>query len=109
MIGRFSSGPMVSRPFDATFDTCVRHVQRGRPLTVIAHDRVGHRRALLLAPLELRLHVGQIQVRDRPVRGEQVGRRLGVVGMQVDLERAAVADEFLAFVGNAPLGTQRGL
>ena len=38
MTGRFSNGPMVSRPRDATFETCVRQVQRGRPLTVMAQD-----------------------------------------------------------------------
>ena len=39
---RFSSGPISSRPlpaaFATTFVTWVRQVQRGRPLTVIAHE-----------------------------------------------------------------------
>ena len=38
MTGRFSNGPMVSRPFAITFETCVRQVQRGRPLTVMAQE-----------------------------------------------------------------------
>src|ERR1700683_2000378 len=37
MIGRFSSGP-ISRRSLPTFATCVRQVQRGRPLTVMAHE-----------------------------------------------------------------------
>ena len=39
MTGRLASGPISSRPFSTTFETCVRQVQRGRPLTVIAHGR----------------------------------------------------------------------
>ena len=38
MTGRFSSGPMVSRPRVATLETCARQVQRGRPLTVMAQE-----------------------------------------------------------------------
>jgi hypothetical protein len=38
MIGRLASGPISSLPSSITFDVCVRQVQRGRPLTVIAHD-----------------------------------------------------------------------
>jgi hypothetical protein len=36
--GRFSSGPISSWPRVATRDTCVRQVQRGRPLTVMAQE-----------------------------------------------------------------------
>jgi len=38
MTGRFSNGPISSLPSSATFETWVRQVQRGRPLTVMAHD-----------------------------------------------------------------------
>jgi hypothetical protein len=38
MTGRFSNGPISSRRCSATFATWVRQVQRGRPLTVMAHD-----------------------------------------------------------------------
>ena len=39
MIGRLASGA-ISQPIAvrATFATCVRQVQRARPLTVIAHE-----------------------------------------------------------------------
>src|SRR5215467_12839769 len=36
--GRFSSGPILRPPFLTTFDTWVRQVQRGRPLTVMAQE-----------------------------------------------------------------------
>src|SRR6266851_4030307 len=39
--GRFSSGPISSRPPWATFATWVRQVQRGRPLTDMAQN-IGH-------------------------------------------------------------------
>ena len=38
MIGRLASGPISRRPSSTTRETCVRQVQRGRPLTVMAHD-----------------------------------------------------------------------
>ena len=36
MTGRLASGPISSRPSSTTFEMCVRQVQRGRPLTVMA-------------------------------------------------------------------------
>ena len=36
--GRFASGAISSAPSPATASTCVRQVQRARPLTVIAHE-----------------------------------------------------------------------
>src|SRR4051794_5066922 len=36
--GRLASGPIVSLPPPATFDTWVRQAQRGLPFTVIAHE-----------------------------------------------------------------------
>src|SRR6202011_4029181 len=36
--GKFSSGPISIRPPAETFATWVRHVHRGRPLTIIAHE-----------------------------------------------------------------------
>ena len=38
MTGKFSNGPISSRPLPATFDTWVRQVQRGLPLTVMAQE-----------------------------------------------------------------------
>ena len=38
MTGRLASGPISSLPSAVTLDTCVRQVQRGTPLTVIAQE-----------------------------------------------------------------------
>ena len=38
MTGRLRSGPISSVPPSTTLATCVRQVQRGRPLTVIAQE-----------------------------------------------------------------------
>ena len=36
MSGRLASGPISTRPSSTTLEMCVRQVQRGRPLTVMA-------------------------------------------------------------------------
>ena len=43
--------------------------------------------------LDLLAHVGDVEVRDRAGAGEQRGGALGVVGVDVDLERRRVADD----------------
>jgi hypothetical protein len=59
---------------------------------------VRHRRAAVGAqPVgalgDLRVHVGDVEVRDGPDLGEQPGGGLGIVGVDVDLQRVPVAHD----------------
>ena len=47
----------------------------------------------LRALRDLLVHVGDVEARDRAGAGEEGGRALGLVGVDVDLERALVADD----------------
>ena len=38
MTGRLASGPISTCPSSTTLEMCVRQVQRGRPLTVMAQE-----------------------------------------------------------------------
>ncbi len=53
-------------------------------------DRLAHAQRALL---DLLVHVGHIEARDRAGAVEQVGRALGLVRVDVDLQRVRVADD----------------
>ena len=63
------------------------HARCGRPRRVAVGGQAG------VALGDLRAHVGDVEARDLAGAGEDRDRRLGVVGVDVDLQRRAVADD----------------
>ena len=63
------------------------------PLTTASTPQVSSDLAdALRALLDLLVHVGDVEPRDRADAVEEAGRPLGLVGVDVDLERVRVAD-----------------
>ena len=65
------------------------------PLTTARapHSVVGRGRQALVALGDLDAHVGHVEMGDDAVVGEHRGGGVGIVGVDVDLERGRVADD----------------